>query len=328
MEDRDEHGVIALLDEALGPAPGGVDRRSLFRWKHVDNPFGRSIALVAESDGRIVGLRTFMRWRFSGPDGEPVSAVRAVDTATSPAVRRRGVFSSLTLAALYLCEQEGVAFVFNTPNARSLPGYLKMGWRRVARWPVRLRVRRPHRLLSAAARRDLRAGPAVEPPAESPLVPAGGVLANPAVAAMVAAASLPAGRLYTPRTQDYLRWRYSKGPVPYHAVTVGDPPAVVVVVRLRARGGLREAAVCEVLSLPGAADEARRLLRGIPRYGDVDHAVAHGAPGWGDRAVAAGYRRLPGAGIEFTARPVSSVRGIEPLDRAAWSLSLGDLELF
>ena len=54
---------------ALGPAPGGADRRELFVWKHLDNHFGRSIALVAEEDGGIVGLRAFMRWAFNRPGG-------------------------------------------------------------------------------------------------------------------------------------------------------------------------------------------------------------------------------------------------------------------
>ncbi len=66
MEDGDVPAVVRLLDEALGPAPGGVDRRELFEWKHLRNPFGRSIALVAEAGGDVVGLRSFMRWRLAG----------------------------------------------------------------------------------------------------------------------------------------------------------------------------------------------------------------------------------------------------------------------
>ena len=34
---------------------------------------------------------------------------------------------------------DGVDFVFNTPNDKSRPGYLKMGWREVGRLPVAVR---------------------------------------------------------------------------------------------------------------------------------------------------------------------------------------------
>src|SRR5437870_11646883 len=106
MKDTDVPAVVQLLSLSLGSRPGGAERRDLFEWKHLRSAFGRSIALVAEAEGRIVGLRTFMRWRFAAagiPD--EVDAVRAVDTATSPDVRRRGVFSALTKAGLAACNE-------------------------------------------------------------------------------------------------------------------------------------------------------------------------------------------------------------------------------
>ena len=68
---------------ALGGGPAGSRPAEFFRWKHLENPFGRSFMLVAEADGRIVGLRAFMRWEFVAGDGA-FRAVRAVDTATHP----------------------------------------------------------------------------------------------------------------------------------------------------------------------------------------------------------------------------------------------------
>ena len=64
--DADERGrVIELLNVALGCGSCRVRvPRQFFRWKHLENPFGRSFMLVAETDGRIVGLRAFMRWEF------------------------------------------------------------------------------------------------------------------------------------------------------------------------------------------------------------------------------------------------------------------------
>jgi GNAT superfamily N-acetyltransferase len=324
MEEGDVDAVVELLGRALGPGPGGADRRELFVWKHLRNPFGRSVALVAVDDGRPVGVRTFMRWRFAVPGGAEVAAVRAVDTATAPEVQRRGVFSALTRAGLDRCREEGVAYVFNTPNSKSLPGYLKLGWREVARWPMWLRVRHPARLAGAAVRRNLSSGEPVAPPGER-LVPAAEALSS----GSLPASRPPAAALSTPRTIEYLRWRYADGPLPYHALTAGS--AALVLARIRARGSLTEAVVCEALGEP---DALAGLLRELPRAAEADHAVAHFVAGSAGALALrrAGYRRLPRAGMTFVVRPVEGVavpEGLpDPILASSWSLSLGDLELF
>jgi predicted N-acetyltransferase YhbS len=327
MEDGDVDAVVELLGRALGSGPGGADRRELFVWKHLRNPFGRSVALVAEDAGELVGVRAFMRWRFAAAGGGEIEAVRAVDTATAPEVQRRGVFSTLTSAGLDRCREEGVAFVFNTPNSKSLPGYLKLGWREVARWPMWLRVRHPAKLAGAAVRRNLGSGEPVAPGSDR-LRTAAEVLDRTSLGEVLGSAA--AAGLATKRSAGYLRWRYTEGPLPYHAVFADDPPALVVA-RIRARGSLTEAVICEALG-----DEAALggLLRELPRAARADHAVAHfGAGSPGHAALrAAGYRRLPRAGMTFAVRRVEGVSlppgAPDPLAGTSWALSLGDLELF
>ena len=123
-------------------------------------------------DGRIAGYRTFLRWEFEDGHGQVHRAVRAVDTATHPDFQGRGVFRTLTLAAVEAMTAEGVDFVFNTPNDKSRPGYLKMGWHEVGRLPAAVAVRGPF-----AALRLLRARTAAE---RTPL-PGGGGAPAPAV---------------------------------------------------------------------------------------------------------------------------------------------------
>jgi GNAT superfamily N-acetyltransferase len=335
MSVGDVPAVVDLLDRTLGAPSVGVARRALFEWKHLGNPFGRSLALVAELDGAVVAFRSFMRWRFVAPDGRVVSAVRAVDTATSPDVQRRGIFTRLTRDALEACAREGVAFVFNTPNARSLPGYLKLGWREVARWPMRIRIRRPVRLLATALRRDLRPGPSLDPPERSPLVPAAEALARDDVARVVDASPSPMGWLHTPRSMLYLKWRYAAGPLAYRALVAGEPAGALAIVRIRRRGRVREALVVEVLWDPGSRALVPGLLRRVPAAAGADHAIAHAGPGWdldGDLA-AARYRRFRRVAMTFTARLVAPAVGSDdspwsPVDPGSWSLTLGDLEVF
>src|SRR5262245_52952288 len=122
--------VLELARSALGWTDPDT---SFLEWKHLENPFGESPMWVAEIDGRVVGFRGFVRWELQTPDGRMLRAVRAVDTATAPDVQGRGIFTRLTLGALDELRGEGVDLVFNTPNDKSLPGYVKMGWHEVGR---------------------------------------------------------------------------------------------------------------------------------------------------------------------------------------------------
>ncbi len=324
LRDEDVPQVVELLGASLGEAPGGADRRSLFEWKHLRNVFGRSIALVGEADGRLVGLRAFMHWRFEGPAGERL-AVRAVDTATAPGAQRTGVFSELTREALRAAEGEGVDFVFNTPNEKSLPGYLKMGWRTVTRWPVRVRARRPARFAWAMARGRREAGGPVEP-GEGPARTAAAAFRDERVLGLMGELSAPRGPLATARTAAYLRWRYGEAPVPYHVHAEDEG---LVVYRLRSRGPLVEAVVVETFSRPGKEGlrRAARVLREAMAAAGADHAVAHFGTGQEALGHAARFLPMPGQGMAFVARRLSD-RAPDPTAASSWALTMGDLELF
>src|SRR5262249_20381845 len=120
---EDESAVLELLAASLGWKRDETFE-TFFAWKHERNPFGPSPAWVAVDAGRVVGFRTFLQWQFEHPDGRPRRAVRAVDTATAPDYQGRGVFRRLTLHAVDELREDGIDFVFNTPNAKSRPGYL------------------------------------------------------------------------------------------------------------------------------------------------------------------------------------------------------------
>ncbi len=134
----DREAIVELAGRALGWDATGP-HSELFAWKHEENPFGASPTWVARQGGRLVGVRTFMRWRLRNSDGRTATMVRAVDTATDPATRGQGVFTRLTLTAIEELTTQGVSGVFNTPNDQSRPGYLKMGWASLGRIPITAR---------------------------------------------------------------------------------------------------------------------------------------------------------------------------------------------
>ena len=92
----------------------------------------------------------------------------------------------------------------------------------------------------------------------------------------------------------------------------------MAILRVRARGDAREAALCEVIA-PHDDPRARRdLVRAVRRGVDADYVLRLGT----ERD---GLLPLPGQGPVLTWRAVTETSA-PPLD--AWALSLGDIELF
>ena len=317
--DTDEPAVVALLRSAIG-WPADAPLADFFRWKHHDNPFGRSPAWVAVDDGVVVGLRVFLRWEFESEAGT-VRAVRAVDTATAATHQGQGIFTRLTLHGIDACRSEGVTMVFNTPNDKSRPGYLKMGWDLVGRLPTAFRPCRVGGLPSLA-----RAGV----PAErfSTSTTAGEAVADVlgdhrAIDDLLASQPQPTG-LRTRRSPSYLWWRYCGfEPLRYRTVVGASGPSDgVAIFRLRRRGPALEAAIVEVLSPGDEPRPRRRLLNAVVRACGADYAVllARAAA-----VAAAGFAPLPGRG------PILTFRGLDRGPKPAlskWHLGLGDVELF
>ncbi|HUP17839.1 MAG TPA: GNAT family N-acetyltransferase [Acidimicrobiia bacterium] len=305
FDDADLPEVLEVLRLSLGEPPGLARTKALFAWKHFDNPFGRSLMLVAEATGRIAGFRAFMRWDLVMPDGTTLRCVRAVDTATHPDFQRRGIFRLLTLAGIELAADQHMDLIFNTPNEKSGAGYLTMGWRRIGTVGVMvrpgvgvLRPRHQHAAATSAAERSM---------------------ATPDRTTAFAD-RVPVG-LRTPRTAQYLRWRFESHPTARYLLATSEDG--VAIGRAHDRRGRRELVISD---LAGARSHtAARLLRATAR---PDYTVAWFSPGAVERrwALRSGMVPLPGfKAMTLMARPLNDL-SID-LTWSKWDLSLGDLEL-
>jgi glycosyltransferase involved in cell wall biosynthesis len=303
--EADRPAVLDLLRRSLGADDPRYEQ--FFAWKHDANPFGASPMWVATDGGAVVAFRTFLRWEFER-GGRVVPAVRAVDTVTDAGYRGRGLFRALTLQALDDLRADGVAFVFNTPNSSSRPGYLSMGWRDVGRPPVAVHVRR-----APAVARVLRSRVAAD---RWSLPSTLGVAAAEWLEAPTVHLQPPPARhvreLRTHLTVPFLRWRYGTALLGYRVLAEDDH---AVVVRLRRRGSATELAVVAGFG-PGQGTD--RLAREALAVSGADYALRLGGAGHG-------FVPAPGAGPRLTWRALADA-GMPPLP--SWALDLGDVELF
>lgn len=298
--EEDEGEVLALLRRSLGESE--VLRRTpeLFAWKHLDNPFGRSIMLVAEDSVGIVGFRAFLRWELVAPKKALVRCVRPVDTATDPRAQRQGVFRRLTEAAVDVAREDGVDLIFNTPNSKSRPGYLSMGWTDVGSIGVMVRP------LAGFWRK------AGRPPS----------MGATAEWDELAVTHRPPLGLRTNRTAAYLTWRYTRHPTAHYGV-VGSPNHGMAVLRSNLRAGRGEIVVSDLFGTDPAA-----AIRTAAHNTDAAYLIgwfSKGAPERG-AAVRAGMLPVPGVrSLSLVARPLPRSDRVPAMEE--WDLSIGDLEL-
>lgn len=328
----DEANVLALLRQVLGTGRAFDRTTDFWRWKHFESPFGSSLLTIAVNS-EVLGLRAFMRWQFRSGSAI-LSAVRAVDTATHPAHRRSGIFSTLTNLTVDRARAEGVDLIFNTPNHVSLAGYLKMGWTFVGRPRLLVKVLHPLRVTRALLARRTPPGRDDRSAWEVPLPRPEALCLSAGLEALLEENDRACGsRIRTPRTVAFLRWRYCDAPsLPYYAYWQGaDGPAAAVIVRPTRRRGLRELFVSELLVTDRAQRQAVAMLRQMLSQIEADYVFAHAPVGSVHEKVlrAAGFLPVPRVGPYFTVRPLSTA-GMEAAatSMARWHLSLGDLEVF
>lgn len=326
-EPGDTETLTRMLRHSLGPAMTA----ELWRWKHLESPFGPSPALLAVDGAGIAAVRPFMRWEWVC-GSRTVWAVRAVDTATRPDWRRRGLFTRLTERLAKHVQAEGAAFVFNTPNRKSLPGYLSLGWSQVTRIPLWF-APRPLRMLGHALRGRRQTEEATRLPTSSR--PVSEFLDSPDLHHfMETMASRRYARYSTNRDLRYLRWRYGEAPSHHYLAswTLRGDHGAALIFRAQPRGQFSEILVSEILTSDrGALDDAVLLLEDLRRSMRTDYAAAV-AP---DDSVAgealrrAGFFLARGMGPRLTVRRLAMAPELpDPLRWRSWCCSLGDLEVF
>ena len=302
-DDLDE--VLEVMRLSLGESEVNRRNTELFSWKHFDNPFGRSIILVADAGGTVAGLRAFMRWNLATPEGRTVRCVRPVDTATHPDFRRMGIFRNLTMSALEEARADGVDLVFNTPNADSGAGYRSMGWKDVQPIGALVRPKRPWRAKAIETQVD-----------RSSFVP-GGIDPQP-----IDTPDRPPRGLRTSRDAAYRKWRFVDHPTAGYRMVRHAGGAVML--RPNVRNGRHEVVVSDLVG-----SVTRSAFRAAAHATDAHYLVAWFSDRTPERTAAhkSAFAPVPGlTALTQVALPLTEL-DLDVFDPANWDLSTGDLEL-
>lgn len=310
--------ILSLYQLALGNADG-LRTEAYWRWKHIQNPFGASPILLARDNGKLVGMRAFLKWRFRF-QGNSFLAFRAVDTATHPDYRGKGIFTKLTMALVDQIQSGEPALIFNTPNNQSKPGYLKMGWKEFGKTKLQVKINPLNIIMNRISLPT------------TPLVSLNWDELE--IEQILSSWSKAHNHVVTTQySMEYLRWRYKQVPAVFYLskrTTRGDCSAVFLY-RVKKSRGFQELRINEIFYtgsmvtslLKSSINELNEMHRPdvITILADNSSVVAQALP--------FGFFKAEAQGLTITYRKVNDDKLVGWAQNPdTWYFSAGTLELF
>ena len=324
---QDKPAMIELLKKSLGE--GLIPKSAaLWTWKHEQNPFGASFVLLAEENNTLIGLRAFMQWQWQWK-GQVYKAIRAVDTATHPDYQGKGIFKKLTLQQLELCKEQGIHFVFNTPNDQSRPGYLKMGWVQKGRMPLKFKIINPIALGYALAfKKTISTSTAEDPtPAQQ---------WDSSIFPLVENYTAPTDHLTTVLSPAYIRWRYADNPL-FNYTYFTDNENFLLIGRIKNHSFTRELRLVDFLPFNSASTNRRmnsRISKVVLPYCKKNNIRVVSFSGQQYQSYKSALNWMGVIPVQSRG-PIVTLRDLnmnerfpDLLDSKNWGYSLGDMELF
>ena len=279
-----------------------------FEWWFERGPYGRAAIVLAEDGGTVVGVAAMTALRIV-VDGEPQPAGMAVNLATHPGYRGRGIFSRVELEAERVAAEAGSAIGVTFPTAEAAQILAnRLGWShqpspRVWARPLVGRVRAADVPVEPLERFDARTDE-------------------------VWRRSSGSYGSHVVRDAEYLGWRYLRSPRGYRcfAAVDGDRLGGFAVLRggMR-RGRLRLAVVADLVAPAGAVCAVRALLRRCAEEARRGADALVALPPVVHRATFARLGFLPTPRtIRFLAKELRPDARLPVRD--PWHVSLGDLD--
>ncbi len=317
----DDDKIISLVKLCLGDK--SIRSVNFWNWKHTKNPYGKSYILLAFDEDKLIGLRTFMKWEWQ-INNKTYKCVRAVDAATHPDYRRKGLFSLLTESVLDIMKKEGVDFVFNTPNSKSLAGNLKMGWKELGKSNLFVKIGNPFEILynrifkkkfdtkNIAIQHRLTE--------EANILKVMSFFDNQLMA--------NENNLAKPVNLDYFLWRYKDVPVYQYGCYTSD--SFILFFRLLKKGRINELRICDLIinKTKNKIEFKKAINQLLKSYrADLATLTVEGNLELETIAKRNGFMNYGNKGLTVVLKTVN--QDIDSfLDRKKWAWTSGDLELF
>jgi GNAT superfamily N-acetyltransferase len=302
--EEDSEAIVTLLKASLGETSSHKSI-AYWNWKHKQNPFGKSEVMVSEDDGTLSGIRAMMPWVWQAGNHQ-FKTFRAVDTATHPNFQGKGIFSKLTQTMVSHLQLLDADFIFNTPNNQSLPGYLKMGWQEWGRLKVSIIPFIFFKFFTSIEYNEF-----------------SGIDQTESLCKKWNDLQSQHGKLFTPKSPAYLKWRYLDNPViNYHCYAESE---LFVAAHIKKHKWFTELRISELITdqkhgklKPGLFS----FIMGLAKHNKVDFVTLSEEAG---KKFNLSRLTLP-IGPLMTIRILSGQVKIP--DLLHWSPALGDLELF
>jgi len=129
---------VVELEKKLWAGKSTVEIKKIFEWKYPEKSHFAN-GFVALDEERVVGFRGFFIQNYVD-DGQVVPVAVLGDAVVHPDYQRRGIFANLTKKAMEYYRTSPMNYVLAlSSNAKSSPGYLKLGWLPFLRKEYRIR---------------------------------------------------------------------------------------------------------------------------------------------------------------------------------------------
>ena len=149
-EERDRDQVLSLLNSSFSDIQRSSQERGIeyWDWKFLENPFGKAILTIAETEGKIIAVNNLWPWEFN-VRGTILKALQPCDSVVHPDFRGKGLFKQMRFHGLGLAKENGYSMLFNFPNKNSLPAYLSLGWHSLGKIEWRVKILKPLKLIGS-----------------------------------------------------------------------------------------------------------------------------------------------------------------------------------
>lgn len=124
---RDNIHIDSFLQSMSLSHNDPLKSKEWFLWKFESSPYGKAVLACAFDKNNVVGCVAFGMGKIAYNSKEYITAL-SYETFVHPDYQNMGLFKKLISVAEEELKNKGVSFLYNFPNSKSLPGFIRLNW--------------------------------------------------------------------------------------------------------------------------------------------------------------------------------------------------------